>query len=283
LSKLLITGGSGDLGRVLSKKAAAAGFDVTVTYFSRPERIIQGKPIRLDLGDHVATQALLDSLRPDAIIHTALTQGLPDPRKQIIEAARDLKAFADRHSSTRLIMLSSDMVFDGTKPPYPENDPASPLSSYGAGKAELEALGGCVVRTSLIYDFEPGNRQVDWLLDKIATGHKCPLFWDEYRSPIWAANLADALVELVHSNIDGILNVAGPSRMSRLELGQGLLRALGYNPEHHVESVSQEGTGRPRDLTLDVSKAQKLLRTPLLGFEEARTRWQAEREHPISS
>jgi len=139
-----------------------------------------------------------------------------------------------------------------------------------------------VVRTSLIYDFEPGNRQVGWMLDKIARGERCQLFWDEYRSPIWAANLADALLELVNSDADGILNVAGPSRMSRLELGQGILRALGYNPDQHIERASQEGTNRPRDLTLDVSKAQKMLRTPLTSFEEARTRWQADRAQPIS-
>jgi hypothetical protein len=61
--------------------------------------------------------------------------------------------------------------------------------------------------------------------------------------------------------------------MSRLELGQGLLESLGYRPDEHIESVSQAGTGRPPDLTLDVSKAQASLRTSLLSFEEARARW----------
>jgi hypothetical protein len=60
--------------------------------------------------------------------------------------------------------------------------------------------------------------------------------------------------------------------MSRLELGQGLLQALGYPPDEHIESMSQAGTGRPPDLTLDVSRAQTLLRNPLLSFEEARER-----------
>ncbi len=275
MKKLLITGGSGDLGRVLSKRAAAAGYEVTSTYLSRPERIVAGRAIRLDLCDAAAVHAALERLQPDAIIHTAVTQGLVDPHQQILDAARHLKRYADQVSSVRLILLSSDMVFDGSKAPYHEDDPVAPLSAYGEGKATLEELGGCVVRTSLIYDFEPGNRQADWLLDRIARGERCPLFYNEHRSPIWAVNLADALLELLTIDTEGILNVAGPQRMSRLELGRGLLRAFGYDPAEHVESTSQRGTGRPPDLTLDVGRAQRLLRKPLLTFEEAWMRWQA--------
>ncbi len=271
--KLLITGGSGDLGRVLSKRAVAAGFEVTATYYSRPDRITAGNPIRLDLGDHAAVAGVLEHLRPDAIVHAALNA--VEPPRQIVEATSHLKDYADRQTGARLILLSSDMVFDGTAAPYRDDDPPSPLSAYGEAKAALEASGGCVVRTSLIYDFEPGNRQVDWMLHKIAAGEPCRLYWDEYRSPIWGANLADALLELVNGDSDGILNIAGPERMSRLELGEGILRAL--DCDSHIERVSREGTGRPRDLTLDVSKAQRLLRTPLLRFEEARRGWQSER------
>src|SRR5262245_11013867 len=49
MKKLLITGGSGDLGRVLSRKAIQAGYDVTAAYLSRPERIKWGKAVQLDL------------------------------------------------------------------------------------------------------------------------------------------------------------------------------------------------------------------------------------------
>ena len=275
MSRLLITGGSGDLGRVLSKRAVAAGFDVSVTFLSRPERIIAGEPVRLDLCDPAAVRQALDQIRPDIIIHTALDQRLPDPRQQIVGMARHLDEM--RAPDSRLITLSSDMVFDGSRPPYRDDDPPAPLTAYGQAKAETEGLGDCVVRTSLIYDFEPGNKQVDWLLGKIARREKCPLFWDEYRCPMWAVNLADALLELATNGATGILNVAGPQRMSRLELGRGLLDTMGYSADEHVEIVSQAGTGRPPDLTLDVSKAQRLLKTPSLTFDAARVRWQTDR------
>jgi dTDP-4-dehydrorhamnose reductase len=275
LKRLLITGGSGDLGRPLSECAVAAGREVWVTYWRRPERIKAGQPIQLNLNDHDAVRAVLDRLQPDVIIHTAVWQDSPDQREQIISSAVYLCQWSS--PETRLILLSTDMVFDGQKAPYRDDDPPSPLSAYGQAKAETESMGDCVVRTSLIYDFERGNKQVDWMLDAIAGGERCRLFRDEFRSPIWAVNLGEALLELADSDFRGVLNVAGPRRMSRLELGRGLLEALGYPPDDHVESVSQAGTGRPPDLTLDVSQAQALLKTPLLTFEEARARWPARR------
>ena len=275
MKRLLITGGSGDLGRPLSELAVAAGYEVWVTYLQRPERIKAGQPIRLDLNDKNAVQAALDRLQPDVIIHTAVQQDGADQREQIVNAAVHLCQLSS--PAARRILLSSDMVFDGQKAPYRDDDPPSPLSVYGQAKAETETMGDCVVRTSLIYDFERGNRQVDWLLETIARSERCRLFRDEFRSPIWAVNLGEALLELADSAIRGLLNIAGPRRMSRLELGQGLLQTLGYQPGEHIESVSQAGTGRPPDLTLDVSRAQTLLRTPLLSFEEARARWVRQR------
>ena len=264
MKRLLITGGSGDLGRRLSQRAA--GYEVHVTYLSRPERILAGQPHQLDLCDRAAVQAALESIRPDAIIHTALGT-VPDPEQQIVGAASNLHELRD--PGVRLILLSSDLVFDGLQAPYREDATPTPLSAYGRAKAQIEAFGDCAVRTSLIYDFEPGNKQVDWLLSTIARGERCPLFYDEFRNPMWAVNLGDTLLELVESDFKGILNVAGPESLSRLDFGCRLLRALGYNPADHVTRTSQAGRGRPPDLTFDLSKARQILRTPLLTFAEA--------------
>jgi dTDP-4-dehydrorhamnose reductase len=273
LKKLLITGGSGDLGSVLTPKAVAAGYEVTATYVSRPQRIKAGQPLKLDLTDKDAVQQALDTIQPDIIIHTAVN--MVNPRQQIVSGAYHLSKLSKKNA--QLIFLSTDMVFDGTKAPYRDDDMPSPLSAYGQAKAEMEMMADRVVRTSLIYDFDPGNKQVDWMIEKINKGEPCKLFTDEYRSPIWVVNLAEAVLELINLPVKGILNIAGPQRMSRLDLGRGILEALGYDPAPHIEESSQVGTGRAADLTLDVSKTQMLLKTSLLSFEEARTRWQAER------
>jgi dTDP-4-dehydrorhamnose reductase len=272
LKKLLITGGSGDLGSVLSQKAVAAGYDVTATYVTRPQRIKAGKPLQLDLTERNAVQQALDTVQPDVIIHTAVN--MVNPRQQIVTGAYHLSKLSPKN--TQIIFISTDMIFDGTKAPYRDDDPPSPLSAYGQAKAEMEMMADHVARTSLIYDFVAGNKQVDWMLEKISKGELCKLFTDEVRSPIWVVNLAEALIEMINLPLKGILNIAGPRRMSRLELGQGLLETLGYEPTKYVEETSQAGTGRAPDLTLDVSKSQMLLKTPLLSFEEARARWFSE-------
>lgn len=272
MKKLLITGGSGDLGRILSQRALVAGYEVTVTYLTRPERITAGKALKLDLCDKQAVQTALDTLQPEIIIHTALSLTVANPRQQIVSAAYHLSKLADK--STRLIFLSTDMVFDGMRPPYRDDDPPSPTTAYGQAKAEMEMMADHVVRTSLIYDFAAGNRQIDWMLEKIGKGERCRLYGNEFRSAIWVVNLADALLEMVNGKIKGILNVAGPKPMNRLELGRSLLKVLGYDPDQHTESA-QAGPERQPNLTLDVSKAQMSLKTPLLTFEEALQRWQA--------
>jgi dTDP-4-dehydrorhamnose reductase len=269
--RILITGGSGDLGRVLSERAVAAGHAVTVTYLTRPERVRAGVAIPLDLTDGSRVQEVIAQVQPEVIIHTALNQGVRDPRQQIVSAAYHVARAAEK--GTLLIYLSSDMVFDGLNAPYADDDPPSPRSPYGQAKAEMEMMADHVVRTSLIYDFERGNKQIDWMLDKIERGEKVKLFNDEYRSPIWVVNLADALLELMNVPIKGVLNVAGPQSMSRLELGRGLLQALGYVPEQHIEVASLGDSGRQPNLTLDVHKAAMLLKTPLLTFEQAVAQW----------
>ncbi len=59
--------------------------------------------------------------------------------------------------------------------------PPTPVSPYGQVKAENEKLfvgtPNClVVRTSLIYDLNPNNRQISWMLRKIKVGEPVPLF-----------------------------------------------------------------------------------------------------------
>ncbi len=274
MKRLLITGASGDLGRPLSALAAQR-WETTGTYFSRAY-IGGGNAVRLDLRDRSAVLALVRELRPAVIIHAAASDRSEDMVTTNLAAARHL-AEAAQTVGCRLIALSTDMVFDGRNPPYREEDPPTPLSPYGEVKAANEqmfqALGGdcLVVRTSLIYDLTPENRQVRWMQEAIASGQRVTLFTDEIRQPIWAWNLAEILLELAESEQRGLLNVAGPQAMSRWEYGCALLRALGYSPDEVAVAVRAADVApqRPRDLTLCLDRARAILKTPLLPLDEA--------------
>ncbi len=274
MKRLLITGASGDLGRPLSALAAQR-WETTGTYFSRAH-IGGGNAIRLDLRDRSAVLALVRKLRPAVIIHAAASDRSEDMVTTNLAAARHL-AEAAQTVGCRLIALSTDMVFDGRNPPYREEDPPTPLSPYGEVKAANEQLfqtlgGDClVVRTSLIYDLTPENRQVRWMQEAIASGQRVTLFTDEIRQPIWAWNLAEILLELAENEQRGLLNVAGPQAMSRWEYGCALLRALGYSPDEVAVAVRAADIApqRPRDLTLCLDRARAILKTPLLPLDKA--------------
>ncbi|HVO41114.1 MAG TPA: sugar nucleotide-binding protein [Aggregatilineales bacterium] len=278
--RLLVTGGTGDLGREVCKQAAASGYEVIATYHAHPERL-QPIPVKyavkIDLAAANEIRSLLETCNPDAIIHTATTNTGPDIYGTIAAMARNLIAFT--RPGVRLINLSSDVVFDGLHAPYGDDDPPSPVlpSDYARGKAEAERLfsqasGMLTIRTSLIYAFDRSNKQIAWMAKAIEAGAKVRLYVDEFRNPIWVENLAEAVIELAATKLAGTINVAGPVTLSRFELGRGLLSAMGYDPDHFAEPVSGAGTGRAPNLALDVSKAQKLLATRLLTLEEAAAR-----------
>jgi dTDP-4-dehydrorhamnose reductase len=218
---------------------------------------------------------LVEQVKPVTIIHAGTSDRSEDMVATNRVAAHNI-CEASLQTKSRLIALSTDMVFDGRYPPYDEQAPPAPLNPYGQVKAENERVfvntPNClVVRTSLIYDLNPDNRQVSWMLRKIETREPIPLFVDEIRQPIWAWNLAEVLLELAAGDLGGILNVAGPQPLSRYAYGSRLLDALGYDPAKVARPVraAEVMPERPRDCTLVLGKALAYLRTPLLPVDEA--------------
>lgn len=276
MKRLLITGASGNLGRPLSHLASRnSDCELYAAYFHNSD-VGGGREIQLDLRDSGAVSDMMQKIRPEVVIHCAASDQSSDMVATNRSAAINL-AEACRSIGARLLALSTDMVFDGRMPPYSEESPPAPLSDYGRVKAEnetalLELRERClVVRTSLIYDFSPANRQIAWMIEHIEAKRPVRLFVDEIRHPIWAWNLAEALLELAASDVYGLIQVAGPQPLSRYEYGCVLLAALGHSPDGLVEGVyaAEIAPDRPRDLTLDLSRARAVLKTPLLTIQEA--------------
>jgi len=275
MTRILITGASGDLGRPLSALASRR-FD-TISLYHQKTGIGGGTPAQADLTNRDTTIKIVTERRPDIVIHAAAS----DRSRNMAETNRNSAAHileASREVGARLIALSSDMVFDGANAPYKEDDPVSPRSIYGQVKAENEKLfrsyQQClVIRTSLIYDFATDNRQMAWLLEMIQAGKSIPLFVDEIRQPVWAWNLAEAILEIALGQMTGLLNVAGPQALNRWEYGSTLIRYAGHDPElvAHRAFAAETLPDRPRNCALDLSKASSAFRTRMLTMGEAAT------------
>lgn len=276
--RLLVTGASGTLGGPLTQRAVEAGWDVTAAYYSRPDRIRAGTPLCLDLRDEQAALEQVSAVRPDVIIHAAVTERSGAGFDEAIRLAGRHVARAAQKTGARLIALSTDLVFDGSALVYTEDTPPCPMPGavYGRAKAEAEHdilsiyPAALIVRTSLLYDFDRENAQVSWMLRAVEQGEKIRLYVDQIRCPIWSVNLADALLELATMDVCGLLHVVGPEPVSRYDLGAALLAALGFDPALHIIPTHAPDT-HPRRLILGVDRARSLLRdTPLLTLAQAR-------------
>lgn len=272
--RLFITGGTGYLGGALLRLAAKRGYVLGASYFSQqPPDIPAISWVPCDIRDPLATRVVLQQFHPQAVIHTAFVQYGPD-LMAITADGSGYVAQAAAELGARLIHMSSDVIFDGERAgPYTEDDAPDPISAYGEAKAAAERRvadahpGAAIVRTSLIYGFDPIDRQTQFALEIAAGLRGDRLFSDEFRCPIFVDDLASALLELLETDYTGVLNIAGAERVSRYELGTLMARALGYDSTEMLAGRSADlAVRRPRNCTLDSSRARGLLHTPLRGL-----------------
>jgi dTDP-4-dehydrorhamnose reductase len=272
--RILVTGGSGYLGSALLNclHATHPAAELFSTYFSKLPLVDFTLRSRLDLRDHDLIRRVVRTIQPNVIIHTAAQmQGSLEALRRVNAAPSGILSRLAGEIHARLIYLSTDLVFDGRRGNYREEDAPHPITDYGRSKfeAEGEVLDGraeaVIVRTSLIYGFAPLDPRTRAALN----GEMPWLFIDERRSPIWVESLCAALVELSEGDYTGILHVAGAQALNRYDFGVKLARALGGDENRLLAARSGEsGLIRPLDCTLDCTRAQRLLETKLSGVDE---------------
>ena len=175
------------------------------------------------------------------------------------------------------MVVSTDAIFDGHSAPYDEDAAPSPITPYGRSKAAGEAAvlakhdDAVAVRTSLLWDPTAVDRGTASFAARLARAEPCRLFTDEIRCPISRDALAECLVRLLEVPWRGVLNIAGREALSRHEFGMLLLRHFGVEGLDAVEAVQAAGLEaagappRPRDLTLRVDRAERVLGLQLPG------------------
>jgi dTDP-4-dehydrorhamnose reductase len=242
--RLFVTGGAGFLGRHIVNGHASQGWEV-VAPGSRSA----------DLRHRDAVLAMVRDWKPTAIIHTAYRRG---DRAAIVDASGHV-AEAAVAVGARLVHVSSDAVFGGRAEPYTEHDPASPVNDYGRDKADAEAdvgrtdPGAVIVRTSLIYGSGELSVHEEAVRDAISGRMSTSFFTDEFRSPVLAGDLANALVDLATMpQVTGILHLGGPDALSRAELAVMIARRHGWNEARlRFSTIAEAGLTRPSRVVLD--------------------------------
>ncbi len=268
-------GGTGFLGAQVLRRAAAAGWERTVS-------LSRATGLDLASAGPRAVEAALRAVDADAVILCSAMAKIDECEREPERAAATNTlgpasvARACAALGLRLVHVSTDLAFGATSAPsggFREDHEPAPISTYGrtkvAGEREVLAShpSALVARIPLLYgdSFGRGLGASDGLLAALARGEAPTLFVDEWRTPLDVVDAADALLELAHSAASGLLHVAGPERVSRAELGRRALAAAGVSAVLHTASRSSAPLNnlRPADVCLDTSLARRLLRTRL--------------------
>jgi dTDP-4-dehydrorhamnose reductase len=278
--RLFITGISGLLG--LNVAFAARGrFEVAGSYRSHPIAADGVAAVAADARDPVEMARVLDRVRPDVVLHTVGLSSV-DGCEDDPEAAFDVNCGAAREMARlthargiRLVHVSTDHLFDGTKPGRREDDALAPLNVYAKTKAEAEHAvlaedpAALVVRTNF-YGWGTSVRTSfsDWILAGLGAGRTLTMFEDVFFSPILVNDLADALFALIEGKASGVLNVAGGERLSKHAFAQEAAEVFGL-PSGSLRAVSVDSVAlrapRPRDMSLSSQRAAELLGRPMPG------------------
>jgi len=229
---------------------------------------------------------------PTHVIHCAgvcdldVCEERPSWAKKInVEGAKTItKVFGQ---STRLIYLSTDLVFSGENPPpggYAENAPLDPVSVAGKtfAKAEREiscSNNYCIIRLGLpVGKSVTGNKGgYDWIQSRFKRNLPVTLFYDEFRSCISCERIADMTIRMLKKEVQGIFHYGGQKSISLYELGKFILQQ-GNFPENLYKGIfrkdEKEGPPRIGDVTLNSQKIINILGeglseySPLTGHRE---------------
>lgn len=194
MKRVLVTGGSGQLGRELQRAAWPPGWAVDAI-----------DRAGLDLRDTAAIAAKVNERPWAAVINAGAYTAVDAAERDAVEAWRvnalAPAAFAQacETAAIPLIQISTDYVFDGRKVGrWAEHEPTAPLGVYGASKlgGELAVRSGCrrhvIVRTSWLVSAH-GQNFVKTMLKLGAERSEIKVVCDQHGAPTAAGDLAVAV------------------------------------------------------------------------------------------
>jgi len=241
--RILLIGATGLLGRVLQQEW---GGDELIGVGSRDA----------DIRDESQVHLLFERNRPEwAVVAAAYTdvdgcEGDPQRAHDVNCTGAINVARAARDFHSKLLFLSTDYVFDGSKgTPYEPNDPVCPINVYGRSKADAEKgvreilPDCCILRTSWLFGAN-GKCFPNTILALARDQKKLRIVADQIGRPTYNRDLARVIVQLVRAGAGEILHAANDGVCSWFDFACAILRAAGLY-DVAVEAVRTEDVPRP--------------------------------------
>lgn len=285
--KVLITGGTGLLGKALIETSAED--ELLATYVGEYDLSNTGGRLRfvkLDVLDVDGYSRLFQDFVPDVVIHTA-SIGSPDYAEKNraltweinVGGTRNIIRLCEKHRS-KFIFISSNGIYDGDHAPYAEDSPALPINYYGEVKLEGESLTKAadtttaIIRPILMYGwnnvFERSNI-VTMAIDKLRKGEALSVYDDVFSNPLFSLSCAEAIWKVIRLGRFETFNISGAERVSIYQLITKAAELFGLD-QNMVRPVRQgffnELVKRPVDTTFNSGKMVDVLGVRPLSLEE---------------
>lgn len=194
---------------------------------------------------------IVECARPDWIVLAAAytdvdgCESQPDLAFAVNRDGAVNVADAARQQGARLLFLSTDYVFDGTKnSPYETDDPRAPRSIYGRSKAEAEARlseiqpACCIVRTSWLFGVG-GKCFPDTILKLAASRPELQVVDDQRGCPTYTQDLARAVIELCRQNASGIVHATNQGECTWFEFAREIVQEAGLTTPVHPTTTGK--------------------------------------------
>ena len=287
MTKLLVTGASGHLGLNLALLAVEHGYKVTGWSHLRGLKTPPFSSESVDIGDLEALPAALRALEPEVIIHCAaianveIAEKQPELSQRINAEAPCVIASVAKQLDAKMIHISTDAVFDGSKGNYKEDDAVNPLNAYAKTKlagerAVMQANPDAAIARVVFYGWtlESNRSLAEFFYNNLVAGQSVNGFTDAYFNPMYVRDLAETLLEIAEANLKGIWHTFGNDTLSKYDFGVALARKFGLD-ESLIKPVSaSQGRSVVRSLNLSTNsdKLASALGHPLPGLAQGMNR-----------
>ncbi len=206
--KILLFGGSGQLGHDLRIRAGALNFE-----------IISPVSSEIDIADREQVHHLVNTVRPQLIVNSAAYTQVDKAEEDSVTAfavnrdgARYI-AEAALSVAARMFHLSTDYVYDGdADTPITEDRPTSPINVYGQSKLEGEQAvrdilpeHSLILRTAWLHGSH-GKNFVQTMIKLFQEKKEIRVVNDQFGSPTWTGWLAEVILDLSRLDVTGVLH-----------------------------------------------------------------------------
>ena len=277
MKKIVITGSQGQLGRdceaVFKDSCDLVLIDLADGDLSIPEQAAH-------LLGHHAPDVIINCAAYTAVDACESDENCWGANEQL---PRNLAQWAAAHN-TFLLHVSTDYVFDGTKPlfeAWSENDITNPLSEYGrskrAGEMAIQKEAGryAIVRTAWLYSHHGANFLKTMLrLAEQTDGAPLKVVQDQFGSPTWTRTLAKQIRQIVEHEITGVIHATSEGYGSWYDFAVAIFNEMGIDQvvKPCDSSAYPTPAQRPKNSILE---NETLKRAEINQFKD----WRAELRH----